>query len=207
MLNNLEEFKKEWSEENLTENFIPVDKKTWIQVLKERANRQRDVSMKYFWGVFILHLIVYGFLTNVIIRNLEDQELILVTIGCFLLYIPFTAILLLKFKKMAVLRTEKKYKSGLSVKLFVESQYNLLMDFYVFKRRYEVFLVPLSSAILIWVTFRLYLPGGVYQYPGPAIVLFLITMTSCFWAIWNENKKSFREPLQKLKAILEELQH
>jgi hypothetical protein len=79
-----------------------------------------------------------------------------------------------------------------------------LFSFYRFKRRYELLLIPLSSAIGVWLVFLLYVPGGVAAYPSGAIVTFGITLLSCAIALAAENKESFDKPLTALRQILDE---
>jgi hypothetical protein len=88
---------------------------------------------------------------------------------------------------------------------YVQHQRVLLESFFQFKKRYEIILVPLASAIGIFLTFKLYVPGGVQAHQEGAIITFGLTLLSCFLAIYSENKKSFEEPIRELNGILDDL--
>lgn len=205
-MQNLDEFKKNWKEKTRTADASPLDQGSWQKIVKQRANKQRNVSIKYFWAAFTLNIIVYAFLSHIIIRYWEDTPVLLISIFCLLLYVPFTVVLMRKFKRMAILKSKDTHTSGLPIKAYVEQQYHLLNGFYRFKKRYEIILIPLSSAILIWVLFRLYLPGGVLTHPILALVLYLLTLASCIAAIVTENKKRFKQPLAQLEEILRDME-
>ena len=205
-MQNLDEFKKRWTENKpQAVDAATLDHTTWQKLIRHRVNKQRNVSMKYFWASFVLQIIVYGFLSHVIIQNWQDTSVLLVSIFCFLLYIPFTVVLMRKFKRMAMLKSDDTHASGLAINDYVHQQHKLLVSFYRFKKKYELILVPTSSIILIWVTFRLYVPGGVLAYPTAAIGLLLLTLGSCLVAILAENKRNFKEPIAQLEEILKDM--
>ena len=159
--------------------------------------------MRYFWASFGLQILVYALLSHVIVKYGSDDETLLFGIAGILLFIPFTVMLMRKFKRMAVTRP-KDGSTGTSLRSYVQQQYSLLQSFYTFKKRYEFILIPLAAAIGIFLTFKLYVPGGALAYLTSAISIFVITVVSCALAIVSENKKSFEQPLNELQKIIEE---
>ncbi len=204
-MENIEEFKKSWSQNKaVTSGTDSFNEESLRKIIKQRAKQQQHISMKYFWASFTLQIIVYALLSHVMVKYWADTPVSLISIFCTLLYVPFTVMLLNKFKRMAILKVDNEHTAGLPIYEYVSQQHALLASFYRFKRKYELILIPLSSAILIWIFFRIYLPGGVNAYPIAAIVCFLITLASCMAAIVAENKKRFRQPLAQLDLILKD---
>jgi hypothetical protein len=80
----------------------------------------------------------------------------------------------------------------------------LLLSFYRFKKWYELILIPLASAIGVFILFKLYVPGGVQAHWTGAVMTFAITLISCALAIRTENRKNFREPLEQFDRVLAE---
>lgn len=204
-MQNIDELKNGWRQQSYPINSIEIDQNNLRQIMKSKINSQKNQSMKYFWAAFVLQIIVYAFLSHLMIKYWSDRSLLYVCAFCFLLYIPFTVVLLRKYKKMAVLKISGNAVEQ-SMFSYVKKQHQLLSGFYSFKRKYELLLIPLSSAILIWVVFRLYVPGGIVDHPILTLVCFLGTLASCAQAIIMENKRNFKEPLRNYELILKDLE-
>lgn len=204
-MQNLDEIKKNWKVDTEHLNSGRLDKLAWQNLLKQQVKKQKNISMEYFWASFIFQIIVYGFLTHVIIKNWEDRMVLLPSVFCLLLYLPFTVVLMGKFKRMAVLRQDETYASDPSIKEYVVKQYRLLKSFYKFKTRYEIVLVPLSSAFFVWIFFQIYFPGGVITKPILSVLLFILIVGACTAAILAENKRNFKKPLKQLEEILKDI--
>ena len=183
-----------------------LDKTSLHTILRQRANKQMKINMQYFWSSFTLQIIVYAYLSHVIIKHWSDSFLMVVGVLCILMYIPFTIVLLKKFKHMARLRSGDQHTSGLPIREYIQTHQHLLYGFYKFKRRYEIFLVLLSTAIMTWMVFRIYVPGGVVAYPVSALLIFVISLLCCTAAIRAENKKHFKDPLAEIQKLLAEFQ-
>ena len=163
------------------------------------------ITMRYFWGAFALQILVYALLSHVILKYGSDAQTLLTGLAGILLFLPFTVILMKKFKQMAVNRPQGN--TGIPLYDYIVRQQQLLQSFYAFKKRYELVLVPLSSAIGVFLTFKLFVPGGVMQHPMGAIITLGITLISMVLAIRSENKKSFAQPLQDLDQLLQEFRN
>ncbi|HYI78974.1 MAG TPA: hypothetical protein VEW65_15240, partial [Chryseolinea sp.] len=109
--------------------------------------------------------------------------------------------LLKKFKRMAIAKPEDR-NSGKSLYQYVLLQHSLLESFFVFKKRYELLLVPLSTAIGVFLTFKLFVPGGVAENPIGAVITFFTTIITMVVSTRMENKRSFEQPLCDLKQLL-----
>jgi len=202
-MSTLEELKKEWEAKgSATSRQQPYDEKSFGKIIKARVKKQTNTSMKYFWASFALQIVVYGLLSHVIVKYWSDTNMVIIGLTGILLYVPFTIVLMRKFKGMAVTRLMDQ--TDASLQQYVSKHHDLLQSFYRFKKRYEFFLIPLSSIIGVWLVFKLYVPGGVAAYPSGAVITFGITIISCVIAIWSENKKSFEEPLSQLQQVLDE---
>ncbi len=200
-MSTLEELKEQWGKNRRTGEKT-YDKESFGKIIKARVKKHTNTPMKYFWASFALQILVYALLGHVIVKYFYNTAMVVLSVAGILLYIPFTVMLMKKFKEMAVTKLADHTSS--SVQQYVSRYHNLLQSFYRFKRRYELFLIPLSSIIGVWLVFTLYVPGGVMAHPSGAITTFAITLLSCVAAIWSENRKSFEEPLRQLKEVLDE---
>lgn len=199
----LDDLKKDWEEKKCEPPSFPAyDQTSLEQIMKDRTQKHMKKSMHYFWGALALQILVYALLSHVIVKHYDNIETVALGIGGILLYIPFTVILMKKFKAMAVTKPENGSTGSLYD--YVLRQHSTLQSFFRFKKRYEIVLIPLSTAIGTYLTFKLFVPGGAAEHMTGALITFFSTLLSCLWAIVSENKKSFEKPLDELRQILEE---
>jgi glucose-6-phosphate-specific signal transduction histidine kinase len=204
MMATMEEFKSLWEENKDDCGRNPVlDHDALQKIVKTRAKKNLNVVMKYFWASFTLQLIVYALLCHVMVKYGSDKQTLLIGLAGIILFIPFTFMLMRKFKAMAQTRVEEGH-SGESIHRYVTRQHTLLESFYRFKKKYELMLVPLSTAIGTFLTFELYVPGGVLAYQMGAFIIFCAAVISCVVAIISENKRSFEKPLNDLQKIIDD---
>lgn len=203
-MKTLDELKRTWdNSHNIHSAPESYDDAALRKIFKSRVNHQTRASFQYFWSSFVLQILVYALLGHVTIRYWSDLQMSLLAAGGILLFIPFTTVLMKKFKAMA-LEPVQENDPGSSLHSYVIKYHTLLSSFYTFKKRYELLLIPLSAGVGVFITFGLYVPGGVYAYPQAAWITFCVTLISCMVAIWRENKKSFERPLQQLQVIIDE---
>ena len=203
-MSTMNDLKGLWEKNNLDSGTIkPIDTISLAHIVRIRTKKNLNIVMRYFWASFALQIMVYALLSHVIVRYGGDRQTLVAGLGGIMLFIPFTVVLLRKFKAMAVTRV-REATSNASIHACVSKHYDLLSSFYQFKKNYELVLVPIAAAIGTFLTFKLYVPGGFYAYQSAAWVIFAITLITCVAAIKNENRKSFERPLSDLQKIREE---
>ena len=204
-MKTLEELKKQWERNPLPiDNTNVYDNLSLDRILKARVKKHTATSFQYFWASFALQILVYALLTHVIVKYHSNMTIVLFGIFGVLLYIPFTIVLMGKFKRMASTKVNSENTAVINLQEYVRQYQSLLRAFYSFKKKYELFLIPLSSAIGVILTFNLYVPGGVIKNLTGAVITFGLTLLSCAVAIYSENKKSFEQPIDQLQKILDE---
>ena len=199
----LDECKKQWGEKK--DHFTPqkpYDEAALHTIIKSRMKKQNKVVMQYFWASFALQILVYALLCHVTVKYWSDTPVVFTSIAGILLFIPFTTMMMKKFKRLAIAKIQGT--SMQSIHDYVNYRRELLSSFFTFKKRYEWVLIPLSSAIGVWIIFEIFVPGGIQAFTTGAVITYALTLISCYWAIRSENKKSFIQPLNQLKEILEE---
>ncbi len=199
-----EEMKNIWEKDQITiTNSQAYDHEAFEKIVRSRTKKHTNTAMQYFWAAFVMQILVYALFGHVMIKYGADIETLLLSVAGVLLFLPFTIMLMTKYKRMAVVKPEEG-NTITSLFNFVTIRHNLLYSFYKFKRRYEFLLIPLSSMIGVFLVFKLYVPGGVETNLTGAIITFLITLISCILAIRSENKKNFEIPLHQFRKLLEE---
>ncbi|WP_119670692.1 hypothetical protein [Fibrisoma montanum] len=206
-MSTLDQLKKHWEQSSPTPASVgaaSLDEATLRKIVTTRVRKHTQASFTYFWASFTLQLLVYALLSHVLIKYWPQTQVRLLSLLGIGLYIPFTIVLMNKFKRVA--RGQLKGKLPSSVRDYLSEQYQLLNSFFRFKKRYELVLIPVSAAIGVVLVFMLYVPGGVQAYPEGALITYTLTLVSCYGAIRAENRKSFIRPLQQLRDLLGEYQ-
>jgi hypothetical protein len=123
------------------------------------------------------------------------------------LYIPLTVALLRRIKILYRRPSEALLSAVPDVFHKVEGEYARLADFFQFKRRMDWIGVPVSYAIIVLVTFTLFVEGGVKANPLAALATFALWVGMSLMAIRAENRKRFIAPLRRLERILADLKN
>jgi hypothetical protein len=198
----LDALKNTWQEKNDSTKKEFYNHETFNKMIQQRIKKQRRMMMRYFWGAFTFHIIVFAMLSHVIIRYWSDNIVLILAVTGLILTIPFTTVMMKRYKRLA--RINYRNKSFESLQEYISKQKEILSGFFRFKQRYEFMLIPLQAAIGVFITFRLFVPGGVTEHILGALITYGITLWSCIAAIRNENKKNFIQPLQDMDRILDE---
>ncbi len=199
-METLDELKKQWSNASIEPGtYTEVSMR---KIIKSRVNNHLRVSMQYFWASFALQILVYALLSHVIIKYINDLTIVVPGVFGILLFIPFTIMLMKKFKRMATSNLSEANTSAIHE--YISKQRELLESFFIFKKRYEIILIPVTVAIGVLVSFRLSVPGGASANILGAVLTYVTTLISCYLVVRSENKKRFIQPIEQLDSILNE---
>ncbi|MEB2777670.1 hypothetical protein SYJ56_20310 [Algoriphagus sp. D3-2-R+10] len=196
--------KNQWKQQDPIEtNAQKIDLYALHGIIKLRMKKQNKQIMGYFWMTLTMHIGVYAVLGHVGIRwGMNDLLIAAISIFGILVTIPFTWMLMKKFKQMASNRAENEEPE--SLKAYIQRKRQFLSDFFHFKSIYEWFIIPVHSALGVFISFYLWVPGGVGQYQEVAAAIYLVTLASCIYAIHSENRNNFKKPIQEMDEILSE---
>jgi hypothetical protein len=202
-MTTLDELKMKWGQSDGTlaapEPLVPD---VFEKIVRARVKKHTNAAMQYFWAAFALQLLVYALLMHVVVRYWADRQTVMTALAGVALYVPFTVVLMCRFKAIAVTTMAKK--EGSSLQESIQLRHDYLLKFYRFKQWYEWILIPVSSAIGVFLVFRIWVPGGVQAHWTGAAITFAVTLVSCGVAIYAENKRNFEAPLVKLNEVLKE---
>lgn len=197
---SLDELKKDW-QQNSGEVKSAFDNESLRKIFKARVAKQMREPFRYFWASFVMQILLYAFMTHLIVKNWGNASVQIYSLICILLYIPFTWVLLKRFRQMAT-RKVNAAESLIDSLAFKASQ---LRSFFRFKKRYEAIQIPLCCAMGVILPFELFMPGGAMSYVNVMLVWFIVGLLVCFFAIRDENERRFKRPLRELDAMIGEL--
>lgn len=163
------------------------------------AKKQFRTVAGFVWASLAHQIILYSFLACTLVRNWGNTNIMVLCLAGAAVYVPMTAMLL---------RRARALFNGATADIsnYVRGARDRLADFYRFKRRMDVIGVPVSSAIVVFVTFTLFVPGGLAAYPIAGAVVFAAWIGMSAVAVCAENRKRFVAPLRHLDAVIEDVE-
>jgi len=206
MNDNNNHFDELWKDGNVREpSPSPVGSQDPHRIVSSRVRRERRIVSKFVWAAVVYQIILYSFLTHVLITRWGDERIFLLCLSGMAVYIPITAALIRKVRALYRPMSSMVSPQVSDILCNVENEYARLADFYKFKKRVDWIGVPVSCAIIVVATFTLFVKGGVEGNPLGSLVVFLLWLSMSLIAILAENKKRFLSPLRHLELVLSDL--
>ena len=171
------------------------------KIIAARIKKEKKGIAAYFWLALSWQILIYSFACYLLVSRWGNEQVMLLCAAGALLYIPFTIVLIRKCKAM--------YQPARTVAADIRSgvcnQYELLTQFFNFKKRFDRIAIPVSCFVLTAILFALYVPGGIESNLPAGIIIFLTWLLIFSVAAWFENKKHFVRPLRHFEWILEDM--
>ena len=183
----------------------PMTGKDLHAIIASRVRKELKTVSQFVWAAIVYQTILYSFLAHTLVRHWGDMRIMLLCFAAGALYIPLTIALVRKVRTLFGCSTAKPGSPVPDVFLQVESEYTRLADFFQFKKRMDWIGVPVSSAIIVLVTFTLFVRGGVEGNPVAGLAFFALWVGMSVIAIRAENRKRFISPLRHLKEVLDDV--
>src|SRR5688572_19556424 len=102
-MSTFEDLKKKWEEnQDVVADPAAYDQYTLNKIVRARTKKHTHQAMQYFWASFGLQVLVYSMLCAVMVQYGGSVETLLFCITGILLFLPFTIMLMKKFKAMAI---------------------------------------------------------------------------------------------------------
>jgi len=183
---------------------LPLSKENVAAVVRSRIRKEKKSIAGYFWLSLSYQILIYSFACWLFVKFWGDSQVMAMSAAVTALYIPFTAILMREFKAMYRPDTAAKL---LDIRASVRRQYELLSQFFILKKRFDLGGIPISCLVLEGVLFKLYVPGGIKAHLPAALAVYAGIVLIFGTAAWFENKKHFVQPLRRLEFILKDIDY
>jgi hypothetical protein len=183
----------------------PLTGKDLQAIISSRVRRELKTVSEFVWAAIVYQIILYSFLTHTLIHHWGDMQIMLLCLAGGAIYIPLTVALIRRIRTLYRRASEAPGSAVPDVLCKVEGEYARLADFFQFKKRMDWIGVPVSCAIIVLVTFTLFVEGGIAGNSLGSLVVFAVWAGLSLIAIHAENKKRFISPLRHLELVLNDL--
>lgn len=180
-------------------------------ITASRVRKQFKTVAGFVWAALAHQIILYSFLSYTLVRNWGNTPIMLASLAGAALYVPLTAALLRRARALhggaaGVATGAAADPAAADIAHYVRAERDRLADFFRFKRRLDWIGVPVSCAIVVFVTFTLFTNGGMQAYPIASGVLFAVWLGMSGAAVCAENRKRFAAPIRHLDAVIGDLE-
>lgn len=207
-MDDINHFDELWGDGDVREpSLSPLSPQDLHRIVSSRVRRERRIVSQFVWAAVLYQIVLYSFLTHVMVRRWGDERILLLCLSGVALYIPITSALIRRVRALCRPMSSMVGSQVSDILHNVENEYARLADFYKFKKRVDWIGVPVSCAIIVVVTFSLFVKGGVMGNPSGSVVVFLLWLGMSLIAILAENKKRFLSPLRHLELVLSDLRN
>jgi hypothetical protein len=202
-MDTFNEVRELWQQNAGPEANTPLfGKENVAAVIRARIRKEKKGIAEYFWLSLSYQILIYSFVCWLVIKFWGDHQVMAMCAAGAALYIPFTVVLLRKFK--AMYKPDAAGKSS-DIRTHIERQYELLRHFFVLKKRFDLAGIPITCLLLVGIIFKLYVPGGIQDHLAGSTIIYVVLVLIFGTAAWFENKKHFVRPLRRLAFILEDI--
>jgi hypothetical protein len=185
----------------------PVTGKDLQAIIASRVRKEFKTVSQFVWAALVYQIILYSFLAHTFIRHWGDMQIMLLCLAGGAFYILLTVALIRRVRTLYGRPSEAPGSMVPDVFHKVEGEYARLADFFQFKKRMDWIGVPVSCAIIVVVTFTLFVEGGVEGNPVAGLAVFALWVGMSLIAIHAENRKRFISPLRHLEQVLDDLKN
>lgn len=202
------EIEKVWKQGKARQQSLaPLTGKDLQAIIASRVRKELKTVSQFVWAAIAYQIILYSFLTHTLVRHWGDIQTMLLCLAGAAIYVPLTVALLRRVKKLYRRPSESPGSAVPDVFHKVEGEYARLADFFRFKKRMDWIGVPVSCAIIVLITFTLFVHGGVKANPLASLTIFALWVGMSLVAVHTENRKRFITPLRHLEQVLDDLKN
>jgi hypothetical protein len=202
------EIENVWKEGKAREaGLAPFTGKELQAIISSRVRKELKTVTQFVWAAIAYQIILYSFLAHTLVRHSGEMRIVVLCLAGAALYIPLTVALIRMVGTLCRHPSEAPGSIVPDLLHKVEGEYARLADFFRFKKRIDWIGVPVSCAIIVLVTFTLFVKGGVEGNPRATFAFFALWVGMSVIAIQAENRKRFVSPLLHLQQVLDDLRN
>jgi len=187
-------------------NTIPqapaVSKENVAAVIASSVRKEKKKLVEYFWASLGYQIMIYSFACFLAVKYRGDMQVVVLCAIGALMFIPFTIVLMRKFKAMFKPAAE----NATDIQANIRRQSQLLTQFFRVKKVFDFISIPVYCFIMDVILFKLYTPGGIEAHMPLGIGLYVLGLLVFGIAARLENRKHFVKPLQNFALILEDME-
>ena len=111
-----------------------------------------------------------------------------------------------KFRHMRLIKFDKSYLQSQDIHASLKTQYKMLNEFFIFKKRFDWVNIPFCCFLITTILYKYGLIPSIQENMIAWLIVFVIYVILFTGAVYLENKKRFKIPLEKMKSVIREME-
>jgi hypothetical protein len=196
-----------WERSKANETMRTITGNDLRSITTSRVKKQFKTVAGFVWASVVHQIILYSFLSYTLVRNWGNAPVMLLSLAGAAIYVPLTSMLLRRARELYSRAGDGSSDSAAASDIahYVRAERDRLASFFRLKQRLDFIGVPVSCAIVVFVTFTLFVNGGVAAYPIASAIVFALWIGMSAVAVCAENRKRFVAPLKHLDTVIRDL--
>ena len=203
-MDTLDDLRGDWKRaRDLGAPLLPLKNSELQEWMKGSMKKEQRLVFRYAVKTFIWSVLVFSFLSYLMLNFWGDWNLFAVCMAAMVIYIAFTAIFMKHFKRFFAV--ECGVHESVDLQQGLQVKFSTLKRFYQVKRVFDWFMVPLSCAVIA-LTVNKYSFGAPFaENLAFNVSTFLLYSAAFTYVTVKDNTTYFKVPLKKLEAVMEEM--
>ncbi|MBG6236117.1 hypothetical protein IWX76_002698 [Pedobacter sp. CAN_A7] len=204
-MDTLDDLRGDWKRgRDLGAPLLPLKNSELKDWIKGSMKKEQQLVFRYAVKTFIWSLLVFSFLTYLMLRFWGDWNLFVVCMAAMAIYIPFTAVFMKHYKRFFAVecgvQQEVDLKQGLHIKFMA------LKQFYSVKKIFDWLMVPLSCAVIALTVNKYAFDAPFIEHLGFNIITFILYSTAFIYVTRKDNTTYFKVPMKKMETVMREME-
>ena len=206
-MKSFEEIQKCWKEQKgVSDNAVILSETALTKLIRSGVKKEQKLVWEYCIASGFWQWLVYASLTHFIIRFWGDWQFMISCLAVILLYIPFTVMFIKKFRNMRMVTFNKADLRSQNIHATLKTQYKMLHEFFSFKKKFDWLNIPFCCIMIVMILYKYGMIPSFKENIAASVSVFLVYALLFVIAIYVENGKRFKVPLQKLDMVIREME-
>ncbi|WP_432708357.1 hypothetical protein [Pedobacter sp.] len=203
-METLDELRGDWKKgRDLGAPSLPLESGNLKEWIKGSMKKEHRLVFRYAVKTFIWSLMVFSYLSYLMITYWGDRNLFVVCIAAAAIYIPFTAVFMKQFKLFFAV--ECGPQQGVDLQQGLQIKLRSLKRFYLVKKAFDWLMVPLSCAVIALAVNKYAFDAPFTENLGFNISTFIFYSIAFTYVTLKDNTTYFKVPIKKIETVIEEM--
>lgn len=167
--------------------------------------QERQLLLSYVIKTSVWIFLVTAVFGHLVVRFWGEWPIVCLSLAGLLIYIPFTAMFMRRFKSFYGLQGTQ-IAQDLSVYEALQQKKADILRFYQFKKLFDFLMIPVCCMLIMLLINRYSFAAPLSVHLTFNLIVLLLALGSFSWATVLDNRRYFKHPLMKIEEVLRDME-